>query len=74
MAEYAKVINEGDIVVFSCLDEDEDSITAGVYYTIYVTRKGSAYFQDDDGDCREYPLLMESGYHFEVIPAQLEND
>jgi hypothetical protein len=74
MKEYANVMTDGDLVSFSCLDEAEDSITVGVYYTIYVSVAGNTYFLDDEGNRREYPLLRGSGYHFEVIPVQLEND
>lgn len=76
MDEYAHVLNPGDRVVFSLVEATEVDITEGREYEIYEDN-GSAFFWDDAGDIREYPLLreaIEDGYQYQVVNVQLEND
>lgn len=78
--EYVHVLNLGDFVVFSSGYEDpeEDAdIVVGTLYEIHEAPDGSAFFFDNGGSMREWPLLKQAkadGYRYTVFPAQLEND
>lgn len=78
--EYVHVLNPGDRVVFSSgfeIPEEDEDLVVGTLYEIYEAPDGGAFFFDDAGEMREYPLLNRAkvvGYKYTVIPAQLEND
>ncbi|QXG07587.1 hypothetical protein [Erwinia phage Pecta] len=78
--EYVHVLNRGDFVVFSSgfeIPEEDEDLVVGTLYEIHEAPDGSAFFFDDGGSMREYPLLKEAeafGYSYTVVPAQLEND
>lgn len=75
----------GDIVIFSALDELEDSLEVGREYEVYEVSLDDLWsfngsrnaIYDDAGDARRFPTSYdgyEVGYRFELITPQLEND